>query len=114
MRFGSIQSDAAPCHHFAGPPGMCCYSTAAAILVSLCGCSPGMQADSTVPTNTPGKESTVSTASDWSVFRGNATATGVADGSLPDNPQFLWKYTVPKGSFEATPIVVDGVVYIGD
>src|SRR5262249_47026248 len=87
----------------------------AMILGLLYGCSPGAQADSTTSgTKTSGKEITAPTTSDWPVFRGNATATGVAEASLPDNPQFLWKYTVPKGSFEATPIVVDGVVYIGD
>jgi outer membrane protein assembly factor BamB len=50
----------------------------------------------------------------WPVFRGNAQATGVADGKLPDQLDLLWKYTVDKGAFEATPAIVDGVVYIGD
>ena len=26
----------------------------------------------------------------------------------------LWKFTVPKGAFEATAVIVDGVVYVGD
>ena len=50
----------------------------------------------------------------WPMFRGNAMATGVADGTLTDNPQLLWKFSVPKGSFNATPVVVDDTVYIGD
>ena len=50
----------------------------------------------------------------WPVFRGNAMATGVAEGTLTDNPQLLWKFSVPKGSFSATPVVVDDTVYIGD
>ncbi|HEY2762313.1 MAG TPA: PQQ-binding-like beta-propeller repeat protein [Pirellulales bacterium] len=51
---------------------------------------------------------------DWPVFRGNAMATGVADGELTNNPQLLWKFTVAKGSFNATPVVVGDTVYIGD
>src|SRR6476661_1112838 len=111
MSFGSVQSDVAPCRYFAG---MRCYSAAAVALVLLCGCRPGVRADSPTSAKTPGKESTVLVASDWPLFRGNATATGVAEGNLPNNPQLLWKYTVPKGSFESTPVVANGVAYIGD
>src|SRR5262245_23188894 len=50
----------------------------------------------------------------WPLFRGNVLSTGVASSTLPDNPKLVWKYTVPKGAFEGTPVVVDGVVYIGD
>src|SRR6476646_9167873 len=111
MSFGSVQSDVAPCRYFAG---MRCYSAAAVALVLLCGCRPGVRADSPTSAKTPGKESTVLVASDWPLFRGNATATGVAEGNLSNNPQLLWKYTVPKGSFDATPVVANGVAYIGD
>ena len=51
---------------------------------------------------------------DWPLFRGDPRSTGVAQTTLPDQPSLLWKYQVPKGSFEGTPAIVDGVVYIGD
>ncbi len=50
----------------------------------------------------------------WPVFRGNAQATGVAESSLPDQPALLWKFPVDKGEFDATPVIVDDTVYIGD
>jgi outer membrane protein assembly factor BamB len=52
--------------------------------------------------------------SQWPVFRGNAQATGVTAGHLAAQPQLQWKFAVEKGSFEATPVIADGVVYIGD
>jgi outer membrane protein assembly factor BamB len=60
------------------------------------------------------KSAAVLAGSDWPVFRGNAQATGVAESSLPDRPELLWKYAVDKGAFEATPVVVGDTVYIGD
>src|SRR5260221_11284813 len=35
----------------------------------------------------------------WPLARGDALGTGVARSSLPDNPELLWKFEVPKGSF---------------
>ena len=52
--------------------------------------------------------------SQWPVFRSNAQATGVATGHLAEQPELIWKHTVEKGAFESTPVIVDGVVYIGD
>jgi len=113
MSFKSVQSHRAMCRS-AGRRGRHCYGVVAAVVVLLCGCNRGVQAELTAASvKTPGKESTLA-ASDWPVFRGNATATGVAEDQLTDSPQFLWKYTVTKGSFEATPVVADGTVYIGD
>ncbi len=51
---------------------------------------------------------------DWPLFRGDPRSTGVAQTSLADQLAVLWKYPVPKGSFEGTPAIVDGVVYLGD
>lgn len=53
-------------------------------------------------------------ADDWPLFRGDSRSTGVARTTLPDQPALLWKYEVPKGSFEGTPVIAGGVVYIGD
>lgn len=51
---------------------------------------------------------------DWPLVRGDALATGVAQTTLPEKLELLWKYTVPKSAFDATPLIVDGTVYIGD
>jgi outer membrane protein assembly factor BamB len=69
------------------------------------------------PTTAAGGESPAQpTASrdDWPLFRGDPRSTGIARGQLPDQLTLLWKFTVEKGAFEGTPVIVDGVVYIGD
>ena len=48
---------------------------------------------------------------DWPLPRGDAASRGAADGTMPQSPELLWKYEVPKGAFESTPIVVEGKVY---
>ena len=50
----------------------------------------------------------------WPLFRGNATATGVAASKLPEDLDVLWKFTVDKGAFEATAVIGDGLVFLGD
>ncbi len=50
----------------------------------------------------------------WPLFRGNALSTGVATSELPDDLTVLWRFRVKDGAFEGSPVVVDGVVYIGD
>ncbi|WP_233198772.1 MULTISPECIES: PQQ-binding-like beta-propeller repeat protein [Pirellulaceae] len=51
---------------------------------------------------------------DWPLYRGNALAQGVSHETLSDNLDVRWKLEIDNGAFEATPIVVDGIVYIGD
>jgi len=53
-------------------------------------------------------------ADDWTEVRGNAQGTGVAAGSLPDKLEVLWTYKAEDGGFEATAVVADDVIYIGD
>lgn len=50
----------------------------------------------------------------WPLFRGDARSSGVARGSLPDKLEVQWQFTVEKGAFEGTPVIVDGTVYLGD
>ena len=38
----------------------------------------------------------------WPLFRGDPHSTCLARGSLPDKLDLLWKFAVPKGSFEGT------------
>jgi outer membrane protein assembly factor BamB len=49
----------------------------------------------------------------WDLYRGNAQATGVAKGDLPDKPELLWKFSIEKGGFQSTAAIVGGAVYIG-
>ena len=50
----------------------------------------------------------------WPVFRGDAESTGVAAVSLPEALDLVWEWKVPNGAFEATPVIAEGVVFIGD
>ncbi|HJZ94094.1 MAG TPA: PQQ-binding-like beta-propeller repeat protein [Gemmataceae bacterium] len=54
----------------------------------------------------------VTAAGDWPLHRGNAVQTGVTDEKLPDKLAVRWEFKT-KDTIEATPIIVDGVVYIG-
>ncbi len=49
----------------------------------------------------------------WPVFRGDAQGSGVSRGTLPERLDVLWKVTLPDGSFEATAVIDQGVVYAG-
>jgi outer membrane protein assembly factor BamB len=53
---------------------------------------------------------------DWPFVRGNASGTGVAEGSLPDTPVSLWEFKTEKSDegFEATPVIANGLVIVGD
>lgn len=54
-------------------------------------------------------------SADWTMFRSNLSHNGAGTGNPPLTPTLLWKYT-PKElstSFESSPAVVNGVVYIG-
>src|SRR6478672_11761606 len=54
------------------------------------------------------------TAKTWPLGRGNALADGVAKTTLPEKPEVVWKVTIEKGAFDGTPVIADGVVYLGD
>jgi outer membrane protein assembly factor BamB len=62
-------------------------------------------ADSTAHNSEAGK--------DWPVFRGDALATGIAESTLPENLEVLWKFNSNTHGFEATVAIVDGLVFAG-
>ncbi len=54
-------------------------------------------------------------ADDWPLVRGDILGTGVAHTTLPDNLEVIWKYSAGKDAgFDATPVIANGVIYIGD
>lgn len=54
-------------------------------------------------------------ADDWPVVRGDVVGSGVARTILPETPELLWKYSAGNDAgFDATPVVSNGVVYLGD
>jgi outer membrane protein assembly factor BamB len=53
-------------------------------------------------------------ATSWPLGRGSALAEGVAKTELPEKPEVVWKVEVEKGAFEGTPVIANGVVYLGD
>ncbi|MDX1963612.1 MAG: PQQ-binding-like beta-propeller repeat protein [Pirellulales bacterium] len=50
----------------------------------------------------------------WPIFRGNSLGTGVSGDLLPPQLELLWKMSVPKGAFECTPALVNGILYAAD
>ena len=50
----------------------------------------------------------------WPLFRGDPQSQGVYDGTLPASMKRRWQFRVADGSFESTPTIVDGTVFIGD
>lgn len=59
------------------------------------------------------KAKTAKTKSDWPSSRGNPQNTGVGSGGIPNKLEVLWKMRT-ENECEGTPVVVDGVAYIGD
>jgi outer membrane protein assembly factor BamB len=51
----------------------------------------------------------------WPLFRGDTLARGVSASKLPSKPELLWQrsYKDKNEAFEATPVIVGGVVYLG-
>ncbi|MBC7353470.1 MAG: PQQ-binding-like beta-propeller repeat protein, partial [Thermogutta sp.] len=51
--------------------------------------------------------------SDWPVFRGTPTATGLVLGRFDQPPKQAWAFTAENDSFTATPVVADNTVFLG-
>lgn len=50
---------------------------------------------------------------DWPLYRGGPLAQGVSATDLPVRPEVIWKRSFENESFESTPIIQDGRIYIG-
>jgi outer membrane protein assembly factor BamB len=61
-----------------------------------------------------GSEKAAAGITEWPLFRGVPQATGRSDGEIVPPLREVWKKTVPDGSFQATAVIADGVVYVGD
>ena len=48
----------------------------------------------------------------WTIFRGDQQLTGQAEGELPDTLSLKSQFTT-DGEVKATPVVADGIVYVG-
>jgi outer membrane protein assembly factor BamB len=64
--------------------------------------------------DTPQQVVLTNTSTQWPLFRGDAQSQGVAKCELPAKPDLLWNVEIKGGSFDSSPAIVDGVVYIGD
>ena len=51
---------------------------------------------------------------DWPLARGDSLSSGVVAGKLPAELEVLWKHKVDGGAFEATAVIEDGIVFVGD
>lgn len=58
--------------------------------------------------------STYASSADWPFYRGNELATAAVEEELPANLEVVWKHTLPDSGYEATALIVDGIVYVGD
>ncbi len=53
-------------------------------------------------------------AADWPFSRGDELATGAVNEELPVELDVVWKHTLPDSGYEATAVIVEGIVYVGD
>ena len=51
---------------------------------------------------------------DWPLERGDADGSGFANIDFSTQPDELWRFEAEDSGFEATPVVSDGKVFIGD
>jgi outer membrane protein assembly factor BamB len=51
---------------------------------------------------------------DWPFYRGNELATAAVKEELPADLDVVWKHTLANSGYEATAVIADGVVYLGD
>jgi outer membrane protein assembly factor BamB len=59
-------------------------------------------------------EGTTAPANAWPMFRGCLAGTGRSAATLPLPLRQRWQRTLEKTAFEATPIISEGTIYLGD
>ena len=58
---------------------------------------------------------TVLRADDWPLARRDTMSTGSANSAIPERFETLWTYRAAENAgFDATAVVADGIVYVGD
>lgn len=95
-------------HRIHNPVPTLLAATLALIVVPI-GCS-DMDPSGSATNSTVSDEPTVKAS--WPTFRGDRALTGVAGGSLPDNPVLRWTFAA-EGAIVSSPVVVDGRVHFG-
>ena len=53
-------------------------------------------------------------ANDWPTFRGTAAGTGRSQATLSLPMTVRWQKQISELGFDATPVIADGVIYLGD
>src|SRR5262245_26665638 len=93
----------------------CKWLTAVCSIAVVVGCAADTHGPAAaVAADAPAKAPSAEAAKGWLLFRGDSLMTGVASDALPEKLTMLWKFKVPNGAFEATAVIADGVVYVGD
>jgi outer membrane protein assembly factor BamB len=52
-----------------------------------------------------------SSQSGWATYHGGFALDGIAEAAVPDAPETLWKFKVPEGRVDSTPVVAEGRIY---
>ena len=76
----------------------------------------GNPASESTPRSTPDESTALHTNEAWPLFRGNAQATGVVAGQLPEELKVLWQYAVAGDNpgIEASAVIADGTVFVAN
>jgi outer membrane protein assembly factor BamB len=61
-----------------------------------------------------GKLSLASNGQQWPLARGDAQSQAVSTSKMAEQPALLWEVAIESTAFESTPIIVDGIIYLGD
>ena len=48
----------------------------------------------------------------WATYHGGFSLDGIAESTVPDAPEPLWKFKVPEGRIDTTPVVAEGRIYV--
>lgn len=65
------------------------------------------------PAEAPAGKAAALPHENWPLFRGGTLAQGISATDLPAQPEVVWKRSFENESFESTPVIHNGVIYIG-